>query len=279
MFNAIKGILQLIRLSNCLITFFVIIVGSFICSNENILTFKIFLAALAGFFVTAAGNTVNDIADVEIDKVNRPQRPLPSKKLSIQSAKILYVFLIVSSLVLSLLINYLAFLIILLSNMLLYLYSVTIKRLAFFGNITVSFLTGYTFIFAGMVVGNVKLALIPAVFAFLINLIREIIKDMEDIEGDKIANAKTLPIVYGFNLSKKLILSISLVLFILTLIPFVFSIYKIEFFIIVMVVVNPIIFYSVKLLYQDSSIKNLNKVSKLLKLSMVIGLISIYLGR
>lgn len=273
------GIIQIIRPINCLITFFVIIVGSFICSNESLLTFKVFFAALAGLFVTAAGNTINDIADVEIDKINRPQRPLPGKKLSIRTAKILYGFLIVSSLVLSLLINYLAFLIILLSNMLLYLYSVTIKRLAFFKNITVSFLTGYTFVFAGMVVGNVKLALIPAGFAFLISLIREIVKDMEDIEGDKIANSKTLPIVYGFTVSKKLVLLISLILFLLTLVPFVFNIYKIEFFIIMMAVVNPIIFYSAKLLYEDSSIKNINKVSKLLKLSMVIGLISIYLGR
>lgn len=279
MFNAIKGILQLIRLSNCLITFFVIIVGSFICSNENLLTFKIFLAALTGFFVTAAGNTINDIADVEIDKINRPERPLPSKKISIQSAKILYVFLIVSSLVLSLLINYLAFLIILLSNMLLYLYSTTIKKLALFKNFTVCFLTGYTFIFAGMVVGNVKLAVIPAVFAFLITFIREIVKDMEDIEGDKIAKAKTLPIKYGFSFSKNLIFIISVVVFLFAILIFVLKIYKIEFFVIMMVIVNSIIFYSVKLLYQESSAKNLTKVSKLLKLVMVIGLFAIYLGK
>lgn len=276
--KTLSGIFQIIRPLNCLFTFCVIIVGAFICSNDATVTFKILLGALAGFFVTAAGNTINDIADVAIDKINRPERPLPSKKLSIHTAKVYYAFLVVVSLIIGLMIDYLAFLIILLSNMLLILYSLSVKRIVVFGNITVSFLTGYTFIFAGMIVGNVKEAIIPAVFAFLINFIREVVKDMEDIEGDKIAKARTLPIKYGFKTSKKFVLINSLILFLFTFIPLAFNIYRIEFFIIVMVVVNPILFYVVKLIYQQPSPKNLHIISKLLKLNMVVGLIAIYFG-
>lgn len=278
MTRTLFALFQIIRPLNCLITFCAIIVGAIICSNDTSMLFKIVLGALAGFFVTAAGNTINDIADLAIDEINRPHRPLPSRKISLQTAKIFYFFLIAVSLILGLLINYLAFLIVLLSSMLLNLYSLSIKRIAVFGNVTVSFLTGYTFIFAGMIVGNIKDAVIPAIFAFLINFIREIAKDMEDIEGDKIAKANTLPIKYGMKTSKNFVLVISLILFLFTFIPFTFNIYKIEFFITVMVIVNPILIYAVKLIYQQPSPKNLHTVSKLLKLNMVVGLIAIYIG-
>ena len=72
---------------------------------------------------------------------------------------------------------------------------------------TVAFLTGLVFIFGGVVVENPTAAIVPAIFAFLINLIREIVKDMEDVEGDNKAGVITFPIKFGFQKSKILILS------------------------------------------------------------------------
>jgi len=275
----IKGFFKLIRPINCLITFFTIIVSGLICTNANHISFKLFLAGLVGFIITAAGNSLNDIIDVDIDRINRPQRPLPSAKVKIKQAWMLFVFLLTVSMVLSFLIDHLAFLIVLSSNALLILYSVSIKRVPLFGNIVVSFLTSYAFIFGGMVVGNVNDALIPSVFAFLITLIREVIKDMEDIEGDKIARVITFPIKYGNKASKYFVLSVSLTLFLFTFIPFLFHIYEIEFFLIVMIIVNPILFYIIKSLFEDSSRTNLGRLSTLLKVNMVVGLIAIYAGK
>ena len=130
-----------------------------------------------------------------------------------------------------------------------------------------------------MVVENVNGAFIPAVFAFLINLIREVIKDMEDTKGDKLAGVNTLPIKYGINASKYFVLVVSSILFLFSFVPFLFHIYEIEFFLIIMIIVNPLLVYVVKLLFEDVSKQNLGKVSALLKLNMIFGLIAIYIGK
>jgi len=275
----LKGFIKIIRPINCLITFAAIIIGGLISSYDNKISALMILAAVVGFLTTAAGNTINDIYDIDIDRINRPERPLPSFMITLKQAWSFYILLVITSLGLSLFFNQFAFLIVLLSSLLLMLYSLSVKRVPVFGNVVISFLTAYAFIFAGMVVGNVHGALIPAGFAFLINMIREAIKDIEDIEGDKLAGVRTLPISYGIKVSKHFVLAVSSVLFLFTFIPFLFHIYTIEFFLIVMIIVNPILFYAVKLLYEDASKKNLGKISSLLKLSMVIGLLAIYLGK
>lgn len=275
----INGFINIIRPANCLITFFAIIISGFICTNANHITVNLFLAGLVGFIITAAGNSINDIMDIDIDRINRPQRPLPSLRLTIKQGWLLFVFLMTASVVLSLLINYFSFLIILSSNLLLILYSVSIKRVPLFGNIVISFLTAYAFIFGGMVAGNVNGAFIPAIFAFLINMIREVIKDMEDIEGDKMSGVNTFPIKFGNKASKYFVLVVSAILFLFTLVPFLFHIYQIEFFLIVMIIVNPVLFFIVKSLFEDSSRKNLGRLSTLLKLNMVAGLIAIFAGK
>jgi len=275
----IKGFFNIIRPVNCLITFIAIIVSGLICTKNNHISTNLFLAGLVGFLVTAAGNSINDIIDINIDRINRPNRPLPSLIITLKQAWVLFVMLVTTSLVLGLFLNQFAFLIVLLSNVLLILYSLTIKRVMLFGNIVISFLTAYAFIFGGIVVENVKGALIPAVFAFLINLIREMIKDMEDIKGDKLAGLNTFPIKFGITASQYFVLVVSTILFLFSFVPFLFHIYEIEFFVVIMIIVNPILFYIVKSLFEDSSKQNLGRISSLLKFNMVIGLIAIYIGK
>jgi geranylgeranylglycerol-phosphate geranylgeranyltransferase len=274
-----KGFFNIIRPLNCLITFIAIIVSGLICTKNNHISTNLFLAGLVGFLITAAGNSINDIIDIDIDRINRPNRPLPSLKITFKQAWVLFVQLLTASLALSLFLGQFAFLIVLLSNALLILYSFTIKRVPLFGNIVISFLTAYAFIFGGMVVGNVNGAFVPAIFAFLINLIREVIKDMEDIKGDKLAGVNTFPIKYGSKAAKYFVLAVSSFLFLFTFVPFLFHIYEIEFFLIIMIIVNPMLFYIVKSLFEDSSQRNLGRLSSMLKFNMVIGLIAIYVGK
>ena len=269
---------KIIRPINAIIAFVSVIVAAFICSPEEIAWFSVLLASFAAAFTLSAGNIINDIYDLGIDKVNRPERPLPSGKISKNSALILYFLLIAASLILSWFINLYAFIIVIIATILLVLYSKFLKRVLFIGNILVALLTGLVFIFGGVPVRNPSAAIIPALFAFLINFIREVVKDMQDVDGDKNAGVNTFPIRYGFQKSKILILLITFTLILYTLYPFVARLYKIEYFIIVMIIVNPILVFSLKILFKDRSIKNLNMISNLLKLSMVFGLIAIYLG-
>ena len=102
---------------------------------------------------------------------------------------------------------------------------------------------------------------------------------MEDIEGDRKNNIQTFPIRYGSKASVILITSLTIFLFIFTFVPFIFHYYKIEYFIMVMVTVNVLFVYFVKSLVKNKTRENLAKLSSILKLNMVLGLIAIYLGK
>jgi len=274
----LTAIVKITRPLNLLITFTSVIVAVIICQTNSFLLIDVILAATAASFVMSSGNIINDIYDIEIDKINRPLRPLPSKRITIFQAYGLYISCVFISILISVFLNETAFIVVLFSILLLFLYSKYLKRIPIVGNVTVAFLTGLVFIFGGVVVGNPSASIVPAVFAFLINLIREIVKDIEDIEGDKKAGVNTFPIKFGIQKTKILILIISTILILSTLYPFLTGLYKIEYFVLVMITVNPILVYCLKKLFEESSQINLNKISNLLKLSMVFGLIAIYLG-
>lgn len=278
MTKKIQAIVKLIRPINFLITFITVIVAAFICQPDFVFSSSIILAALAASFTLASGNIINDVYDVEIDKINRSDRPLPSEKISYKEALALYFVFLLLSLILSWFINLPAFIIVIITSILLFLYSKYLKRIPLVDNITVAFLTGLVFIYGGIAVENYKAAIIPAFFAFLINLIREIVKDMQDIKGDEKAGVVSFPIKYGLQKSKYLSLVVSILLFLFTFYPFIFQLYKVEYFIIVMVIVNPLLIYSVKILFEDHSEKNLIKISNILKLNMIFGLIAIFVG-
>jgi geranylgeranylglycerol-phosphate geranylgeranyltransferase len=277
--SRIPSFIKITRPVNVLITFITIIVAAVICSEGNYPVSKIFFAAVSAGMTAAAGNVINDIFDLEIDKINRPKRPLPLGNIKISEAVGLYIGLVIFSIFISSLINLPALIIEIVTTVLLFLYSILLKKKPLAGNLLISFLTGLAFIYGGVAVGNVTWAVIPAVFALLINLLRELVKDMEDLEGDSAKGAITFPGKYGNLLTKKIIFILAFILMLATLYPFVFRLYRIEYFIIVMAVVNPVLVYFLKSLFSDDSRKNLNKLSFVLKLNMVFGLIAIYLGK
>lgn len=270
--------ISIVRPVNFFITVASVFVAALISSPEKIPILNVLLAALSAGFTASAGNIINDIFDLELDKINRPTRPLPSGILTINEAYILFLICFVISGILVVSIGQIVMIIVLLSHLLLFLYSKYLKRIPLVGNITVAFLTGLVFVFGGVVVENPSTAIIPALFAFLINLIRELVKDMQDVEGDRAAGVITFPIKFGFQKTKYLITFITLILIPFTLYPFITQLYEIEYFVVVMVMVNSLLVFILKKLFEDDSIKNLNKMSNLLKLNMIFGLIAIYLG-
>jgi len=256
-----------------------VIVAAAICVEGDYQVYKIILAAFSASLALSAGNIINDIKDIETDKVNHPERPLAAGKITVSQAKTEYVLFTIIALLLSFFINPQAFVIAITATVLLYFYSYYFKTILILGNIIVSLLTGLVFIYGGVAVNNPLAALIPAVFAFLINLIREIVKDMQDVEGDLKQGVITFPGKFGFSSSKLLIVELTIILIIFTLYPFITRLFKIEFFIIIMALVNPLLVYNLKILFKDSSSSNLNKISNILKLNMFIGLIAILLGK
>lgn len=271
--------LKLIRPLNCLITFISVLAAAFISAGEYFPFNTVLSAAIAAALVAAAGNVINDYFDVEIDKIAHPDRPLINGKILKKNALNFYFLLNLAALIIAYFISTTVFGIVLLSIILLLLYSFSLKKIILFGNYIIAWLTGMVFIYGGLVAGNVTAAVIPALFAFLINFIREIVKDIQDIKGDLTAGVVTFPAKYGSDKAQIIIIALTLTLILLTFHPFVFSYYKIEYFVFVMGVVNPLLVYFLKSVNSNKSEKNLSRMSILLKLNMVFGLIAIYLGK
>ncbi len=274
--NYIKPVIKISRPANFLITFIAVIISGLLVSNN--VEPKLLYAALSLSFACAAGNVINDIFDIEIDKINKPGRILPSKRLSMKQAYFIYSSFLIISLLLSIKNGIYSVTFLIIINLILFFYSKSLKRIILVGNITVALLTSSALLYGALVYGNIAKGLIPAAFAFLINFIREIIKDVEDISGDRKLNIITFPQRYGFERSLKISILLMIFLAITSVLPFLLDIYKIEYFIIIMLLVNVVFAYAVKLLIGKNAINSLSKISKLIKLNMVFGLIAIYVG-
>ncbi len=237
-----------------------------------------FFAAFSGGLIAASGMIINDIFDYEIDKVNKPKRPIASGKISLQSASTFYGILVGISLLLNLFLYLNAQIIAMTAIILLFYYSYKLKRTPLIGNIVIGLLTGFAFIYGGAVAGNIEQTIFPAMFAFLINVGREIIKDMEDVEGDAKEGAVTFPIKYGIKKAGMVASIFLIVLMIVTIIPVIIHYYGMQYFFSVMLGVNSVILYVIISLMKNQSVKNLHTLSTILKYDMVVGLIAIYVG-
>ncbi len=202
--------------------------------------FRFALVVLSTLLLAASGYIINDYFDIRIDRINKPQKVLVGRCIKRRSALFLHVLLTISGILTGLFIAYVArkeiyALMYIAVPVLLWYYSTTFKRHIVIGNLVISFLTGIVV----LLVVSVEFAMLSkihggsilrteacsvawfwttgfAIFAFLTNFIREIIKDTEDIKGDKAAGCKTLPIALGIDLTKVfvnilLVISISVI--------------------------------------------------------------------
>lgn len=269
--------IKITRPLNTAITFCVVVVAILISQKYPTKISLILLASLTAALTAAAGNVINDLFDIETDKTAHPDRVLTKGTLTKTEAKSEYFLLNSIAAIIAVSLSTTPFVIVLLSISLLYIYSAYLKRIILVGNITVAALAGLAFIYGGVVANNPKAAVIPAFFAFFINLIREIVKDIQDIDGDKKQKIITFPVRYGIQPAKKSAAILIIILIAFTFYPFIFQVYKIEFFVIVMIFVNPVFIICVKNLLQKKA-ADIALTCNLLKLNMIIGLIAIYLG-
>ncbi|HEY6951960.1 MAG TPA: geranylgeranylglycerol-phosphate geranylgeranyltransferase, partial [Bacteroidota bacterium] len=154
-------------------------------------------ASVTGGLVAAGANAINDYFDVAIDLTNKPSRPIPRGDVTTREAWMLWLVLSVIAVALNTVLNMYALGIVLSAVFILYWYSAVFKRTSVIGNLVVGLMTGMAFVYGAVVVDNPERAIMPAIFAFLVNVAREIIKDIEDVEGDRKEGAMTLPVKYG----------------------------------------------------------------------------------
>lgn len=240
-------------------------------------SFGIVLGALSVFLATGAGNTINDYYDYEIDKINKPERPIPSGRIRLENALYYSLILFVIASILGFLISYANGITVIVCSILMIVYAYDFKQRCLIGNVCVSLLTGLTFVYGGLITGDVGLGIFLGFFAFLMTLSREIIKDAEDIEGDKKEHANTLPIKYGAKNAVIVAVALNILTCLLSPALYIYNVFSIVYLVIVLVA-DVIFIYSAVLALKDQSKENLHYVSKLMKIAMLIAFVSFAIG-
>lgn len=279
----ISALPRLLRIHNAFFGSLTVLISGWLFSQDII---KLLLGVLAYITIAAAGNVINDIYDVEIDKINRPDRPIPSGAITIFEAKVVYVILVLTGLLASiissiLIMNPLPLIIAILFTIVGIAYSAKLKPMGFIGNITVgcSFSIGYIYgwVITGIMWDLAKLVTISLFFIVSTTLLiaREIIKGIEDIHGDAVRNVKTLARVHGIPFASKvaaLFLVVAIIAF--TLLPFirVISIYFVPF----MVIGDITAFLS--LIYVLRGFEGASKASLYAKIGAFTGLVGFLVG-
>ena len=199
-----RAYVTIIRPGNCLIASGAVAVAGLVAVGysafEHAALVSLALACCAVFLFVGAGNTLNDYYDADVDKVNHPDRPIPSGLIARGNALTLAVILFVPTFLLGLLINLESLAVVSISAVVMVSYERKMKRKGFLGNLQISWLVGALFLFGGVAVyDNEAEALLRvtalAALAFLSTLGREITKDIEDLRGDR--DRTTLPMSLG----------------------------------------------------------------------------------
>jgi 4-hydroxybenzoate polyprenyltransferase len=273
------GFIRLVRLPNLLIIILtqyitrIFLIGPKEAWLHHISDPKLMLLSLSTLLVAAAGYIINDYYDIKIDTINKPKRIIVGRLLRRRKAMVAHIILNVLGILIAFSLGLKIGVITFVSGFLLWLYSNQLKRLPFTGNFVIAALTAVSVMIVFVYVpGNKFLVYTFAFFAFFISLIREIIKDMEDVKGDATFGCQTLPIIWGIRRTKTLLyLLIASFLFVL----FILSIYLDNsivtyfcFFILI-----PVGWLTFKLIRADTK-KDFAYLSSLCKLIMLSGVLS-----
>ena len=259
--------------------------------------FGFLLLILSTLCIAAAGNIINDIQDVDTDIVNRPEKVIIGKKVTEKTAYNLFIILNVIGVGLGFYLSNLVgrsgfFAIFVIISALLYIYATYLKQTLLVGNIVISVLVAMSVLIVGLFellpvvtaqnqatqLTFFKILLDYALFAFIINLVREVAKDIEDIDGDYKAGMNTLPIAIGRERATK-------VLFALTLLPLFGVVYYMLTYLykqqiavgyFLLFLVAPLLYITIKS-FSAKTKKDVRHISTILKIVMFLGMLSLLL--
>jgi 4-hydroxybenzoate polyprenyltransferase len=258
------------------------------------------LLCAASLLIAAAGYIINDYFDLNIDLVNKPERQVVDTIINRRWAILLHWLLSFTGIIVSFYISWkLNNWIIGLANsgcvFLLMLYSSTFKKKLIIGNLIISILTAWVILVLfiaewdlnrsgdgaiQLALGRVfKLAVVYAGFAFIISLVREVVKDVEDMEGDARYNCKTMPIVWGVN-AAKLFAGVWLAVLLAAIVVLQFYVLRFGWWssliYTVALIISPLIWILIKL-YKARSKSDFSRLSGAIKLVMMTGILSMIL--
>lgn len=256
------------------------------------------MLVLSSVLIAAAGYVINDYFDLNIDRINKPERLIVQKIISRRYAIAWHFFLSIAGIAIGFYLDFTTHVTLLgFSNLacacLLFLYSVSLKKKLLAGNILISLLTAWTvlvvtwcearfFFIANFSVSRIlRITIMYAGFAFVTSLIREAIKDMEDVDGDMRFGCKTMPIVWGINASK---IYTAVWMTILGIALLVLQVYVLQFrwwfvtlYCLIFIFI-PLVYVFLKL-FKAQTPKDFHHLSSITKLIMLTGILSMIFFR
>jgi len=272
-----KVLVELTRPMNVLMVALAVVIAVIVGVGSNISLKIVIPAILSAVSISAAGNALNDYYDQAIDDVNKPDRPLPSKKITPTGVWVYAILLFGIGIILSLLLPVICIIIAVVNSILLGLYAANLKRSGFFGNVLVSYLVASVFAFAGAAVNHLLIGIFLAIVAFFTNAAREILKDLEDVKGDEIAGAKTLPTEKGWKRSMAIVASFLIIAILVSPLPYLLEILSL-YYLIVALIADIIFVWIIFQIMKKPTIKSARINQKRVKIAALIGLLAFVAG-
>jgi len=295
---AMRPYLAILRPNNILLTLFTQGVFMIAASRtsyfnidwSNIIWPESVLIVLTCCLTAAGGYIINDLFDVETDHINRPNKRILKRDISHKAAIVYYIILTAlgqicgyyAGLGIGLFASAIA--------VLLYFYSSDLKAMGLPGNSLIAFMSGSVIYIASRGIHEIHSAYFAeyAFLAFLLTMARELVKDAEDIEGDKEQGCETFPILYGTrktNILSNVILALIVIFlvtaaYLLSIEPFfnvksTIEIHRFVYPAFLVLALVPMIIKSMWMIGKANNKRDYKKISKWLKLTMMVGLISV----
>ena len=257
--------------------------AGFLIDSKLILDIHLLLLSVSTILIAAAGYVINDYYDIKIDLINKPERVVIGKSITRRYAILFHTSLSLSGVAIGFLLNWKIGVVNFLSAFFLWLYSNNLKRQPFIGNFLVAVLTGLSILIVTLLYNaspsfspfsplSHSYIIIYSLFAFFMTLVREMIKDMEDLRGDNTFGCKTIPIIWGLRKAKYLVYSV--------LILFATSVFYINYIYVGLPMYYFVCFlfiplgWLLALLIRADTIKDFYTLSQLCKVIMLLGISS-----
>jgi geranylgeranylglycerol-phosphate geranylgeranyltransferase len=254
--NKFKGMLQLFRPELAFAAGICVVAGQFLAIGKFPSLAVVTLGFLCAFSLSSTALILNDVFDYEVDKINMPQRPLPSGVVSRTEAIGLTAVVSLIGLSVAFALGPLVMLISVIFWLIGILYNWRFKQSGLPGNLMVSASVAITFVLGAVTVQDPwnLLVWVFSIMAFLFNLGEEIAGDAMDMEGDQLRHSRSLALRKGKNFALRTTAALWAVLILLSFLPLFLGLFGTSYLIMIVVVGGLIVFWTIKLLQSETSI-------------------------
>lgn len=282
----IKDAIEILRPINCLMGSLTVIIGLLntrtgVSADKFVV--NLILGIIAYFFIAGSGMVINDIYDIEIDRINRPQRPIPRGSITLTQAQGLFLTYLIIGLIASIVnsilnsLNFLNVIIAAIFGFIGWIYAKWGKRSGFLGNIIVSVSFSIGLIYGAVLNSSIISIYVYFFFftSFFLLLSREVIKGCEDVEGDKLQGVKTLAIKIGIKKSKFISMFFGILAIIFFVLTYFTPIINPFYFLITMLFgLADVCFVIILMLIKHQNKKDFKRISLFLKIGAFLGLVA-----